>query len=509
MKRNYLTHRALLIVSLLLSSLSYGQLTNSSHYIRSTPPTGTNTGYEFKLLDLREPNGADAFYSYFWWFGDNGFSFDSNPTHSFSVTNQATTVHAFITENYGTGGPPPIFVTTEITPHPATTTTEEVLPGGQSIFMQNFRDPVAEDTMYFIITYKNPMASPTSGEVKFSCDPSATILGAMITEYPSFRPNNEVYDGNHSWTFSNLESNLEQSILIPVKIGENSTGNLSFSAELWLDLEQQNSEESAFKGMRQIEKPDQQFNKDAPEISYGLEEGSEITPSVKYDESGMQLTVANSHDPNKISQASNAHNDCHYGGKSILYTIDFENIGDGATRYVSVVAHLDEDLNINTIRDLIPPRQYHFGYPIIERTLAGPDGPQYGIFYEIDEVNHEFKIEFNGLQLKSPKDPTCKNIQETQGSISFTIDVNDGYVFGPPIESSATIVFDKNDPIHTGIAYTRCQQDSLVNDQTVLPPFSSETNTLFDCWRCWVAIFLAVLLILLFILYLRKRSKKS
>lgn len=495
MNKKHLLRTTLYIVFFFLSKTTHAQ------YISITEPSGNESAYKFELFRLRPP-ARTAFYTHFWWFGDNGFSFDSIAYHSFSRSTQCQ-VFALTTENYGTGGAPPRYADTTFTPNEDVVPTPEILENGQYLRLQHYRGAVPGDTMYIILTYKNPTDYYARGRITLSLPPSTAILSDMISEFrASFNPNGEVQSGN-TWNFDYLPANAERSILIPVRIDEDAEINeeLSFSAQLWIDGA------SNLKMVRQI-----LGTASGEEII--LTEGGTTNDSLSNGEPianyPLAITVANSHDPNKIVESSNAHNDCLYGGKTIEYTVHFQNVGDGPTHFVSVAVHLDDDVDMNTIRDIIGPIEYN-GRPVRRDAILGHYRRSYGPVYNIDEARRILFFEFHDLQLRSPLSDSTMNLDFTQSFVKFKIDVNEGYEFGPPIKAQATIIFDENAPINTGIAYTFCNQP-IITHQDGAPYPSGNTNddgAWYNSLCCWLSIILALLLLILIIICLRRRKKKD
>ena len=418
------------------------------------------------------PLAPGAHYTYLWWFGDNGYSFEETPRRSFLRSNETLEVFAGPTENYGTGGPPPAYTTSNIHPTVHLTINEEIMDDGEYVHIQHYRNAVPEDTMYLIITYAGIQNQTLyNARLKLLADPDVIILSDMIQGFPSFTPNNEFYNGYDTWHLRNLTGEQERSILVPVKVNSTERSDVSFSAELFTSEPEEKHSETLFY------------------------------------EAACNVPVAESHDPNMMVERSNAKNDCHYGGKTIEYTVHFENIGEGATHYVSVVAHLDEDLNMSTIRSILAPKEYG-NTSVVESTLNHGYKRSQGPIYKIDTAAHKIYFEFNDLQLKSPHE--TNNLRETRSSVTFTIDVNEGYVFGPPITSYSTIVFDTNDPMDTDTAYTSCRNPDFTTSIVMSSCENSQSNGYWGLSLCcWLAILLAVLLLITILTYLKRRRSTN
>ena len=76
--------------------------------------------------------------------------------------------------------------------------------------------------------------------------------------------------------------------------------------------------------------------------------------------------------------------------------------------------------------------------------------------YYINHNDRTITFEFQDLKLFGTGDPLLQNLNLSKSSVSFTIDAKPDYVFGPPIISYSTIVFDENDALVTDTVFTQC-----------------------------------------------------
>ncbi|MEM9023425.1 MAG: hypothetical protein AAGB22_06770, partial [Bacteroidota bacterium] len=53
-----------------------------------------------QIFPTPTPQGGGTSFSYFWWFGDNYFSFGAAPTHRYRAGFGSHAVYAALTENY-------------------------------------------------------------------------------------------------------------------------------------------------------------------------------------------------------------------------------------------------------------------------------------------------------------------------------------------------------------------------------------------------------------------------
>ena len=100
------------------------------------------------LLSQYPLDNSEAFYSYFWSFGDGHYSFEANPSHIYSK-NDLVDVMMIATPRYSTTLPPPAIF------------SPEVVKGGNpnytdpSPILSLDREPRPEFTSLAIVNYKN------------------------------------------------------------------------------------------------------------------------------------------------------------------------------------------------------------------------------------------------------------------------------------------------------------------------------------------------------------------
>src|SRR5690625_3565427 len=116
--------------------------------------------FDSHLRSLRQIAGApEAFYTYFWEFGDGGFSFNENPRHIYADSGEYT-VRLFATNNYDDGRPPPtrpvlVRATTGGTPE-NTSQHSGFFNEDNRLQLKVNRQPRPDEDMICIIGYRNP-----------------------------------------------------------------------------------------------------------------------------------------------------------------------------------------------------------------------------------------------------------------------------------------------------------------------------------------------------------------
>ncbi len=404
---------------------------------RVTTPSGTDTiqgtlssgGRNiFEVLPLN-PSQTGAYFSHLWWSGDNDFSFMEVSEHVHKDTKGNPTfpkvkMTDITTENYGTGGPPPL--TYSFTTDIGNTSSRQVLRQGEYIYVQNYRNAVIGDVMYLIVSYGNSTRFPLSGTLKFDLGRHAQIDNGILNDHPHFLSNGERWDANRDeCSFRDLGVGEERSILVPVRILRNEEDKL----EMRVDLFKGNSQENA-----------NQLGQDYFAIS----------PS-----------VAHSHDPNLMLQHSTAQNECDYRNGKIHYTVKFQNEGTGPTRYVRVECQLDNKVNLNSISGITFPDFYSSHN---SGNIAGQLDTGAGAVFHIDHTNRVITFEMHDLKLETINDPNLTNLELARDQIEFDILVKSNYVFGPATVAVSEIFFDRNDSIETNEVQTVCGDPLEINN---------------------------------------------
>jgi len=445
--------KVILFSFLLISGAVVAQQQNTTpsntDYIHCNFSVGGGSANEFSFVPLNAlPVGAHN--SHLWWSGDNEFSFAPTPIHTHPKSSIGVPYSAkmtdIVTENYGNGGPPPLtytFLTRGDSKIPRT-----VLNPGQSIYMQNYRNAVIGDTMYLIVSYGNFASGVTSGRIKLDVGGYAEILDAMLTSPTTrhFLPNDEQWDaGLDEFTFSDVRTGEERSVLIPVRILLNDEDTL----EMRVDL----------------------FN--------GYQEKHQNRLGLDY--FAISASVAHSHDPNLMLESSDARNECDYRNGTIHYTVKFQNVGDAATKYVRVETSLDDKVDMNQISGIELPDVFNQQYATTG-VVGGHDLGGGAIVY-IDRVNRKIIFEMHDLALRGTGQSNVTDLELTRDQVEFDIKVKSNYVFGPATVASSLIFFDENDPIETNSVATQCG-DPL--PESLGGGFQKVEPTVWDKWKWYI-----------------------
>lgn len=420
MKRNDLI-KAICFSILLISDSVNSQVTTPTWADAINCVQNSNGQNDFEVLPLT-PSQTGAYYSHLWWSGDNSFSFLEVPQHIHKSSGgnpnfPKVKMSAITTENYGTGGPPPLTYT--FTTDIGNASPRIVLPQGMNIYMQTYRNAVINDTMYLIVSYGNPTSSILSGKLRFNVGSHARISNGTLSAHPHFFSNGERWNpSTNECTFSDLRVGEERSILIPVKILQNEEDVL----DMTVDFFKENNNEVA-------------------------------NPIEGVDFFMISAAVAYSHDPNQMIENSDANNQCDYRNGKIHYTVKFQNEGEGRTSYVRVECQLDDKVDLNSITGIEFPDTYSTNR--LGAIIGGYEQHQ-GAIYSIDRTNRKIVFEMHDLVLQGTGDADLTNLELSRDQVEFDIRVKSNYVFGPATIAQSLIFFDRNRPIETNAVETVC-----------------------------------------------------
>jgi|GEM_PF-1997472 len=415
----------------------------------------TQTGYvEHTVDNLADPTPSPpGFYTQFWWFGDNYFCFNPEPKHIYASGFGGNDVCAIHTPTYSTGGPPPLAAPAPGGQGGTTTNPQPILAPSESLRIQGYRNAVPDDTLYLIITYAAPqIGTNTVGfvDVEIAAPFDQHLSYDPAISNASFTPNQEVKSPYElKWNMHHSSNGNDRSFVIPLKVNQSIEPFIGQTVPITANL----------------------FYDDGTSVYKTLD-----------------LNISASHDPNSMYPSITYDDDCVMGGDTIIYRVNFQNIGDGPTGYVGVEVNLDPHLDISTFQEL----GFHMPLP----QCNGSNKP----CYEIDRNASQNKVTFhlNGVELEGLQSDTCTNIENTKGWLEFRIQVENNYHLGDDIVCQSEIVFDDNESMLTNEAITTCDEDLKVTEPDPTPVS-----------KCCYYLLLVIVFLLLVIAALLLRNRKQ
>jgi hypothetical protein len=452
-----LPKKAILLIILMLAMMliAIGQRIDTSAI--NFQLTNNQANFSSVLRPLQQIAGApDAFYSYYWEFGDGQFSFEEKPKHFYRDTGLFN-ARLFATNNYDDGKPPPL------KPRPVKVKSKgnmnianknpTFFKQGGAIEMRVNAMPRPDEDMVLIIGYRNEKES-------------APMTGSMVLFYNErqFRKNN--FDLSEERTY-NKEQRISLSNIVAYEPDQNSAMNLlsgpnvSFQnespgyyggnlAEL-IAAKQKIFRQNQSWRFNNLEKGGEKYFfitlHTTPEMIKDTNAVVELSgmfipdnPALGIEEYTIELQIVASHDPNRMMLKNRRLNYRFTGKKKEMdYTVRFQNTGKGPARDASVVISVPAMMDANSI-EIID----YYPKPVFCRTIIRSRQSCFDTIIHKDSIYFYFyNIYLPGLRQQGFNDP-----DSTIGFIKYRMHFNKE-LKKLPFESNAAIIFDNNKPIYT------------------------------------------------------------
>ena len=449
----------LLVLMQTMMIIAMGQKADSSSAI-SVQLKNNIADFNAKLRPLQQVAGApEAFYSYFWEFGDGHFSFEENPKHAYKDTGTFE-ARLFATNNYDDGKPPPL------KPKPvkvrsknnniARETNPSFFKQGGAIEMKVNCMPRADEDMVLIIGYRNEQVN-------------APMNGSMILFYNErqFRKNNFEISQERMYNKEARSTLNAITAFVPteeIKESRSLAGpNASFSNaspdffgrklnELIASKQKQFRQNNVWRFSDLGAGEEKYFFltlHTTPEMIKDTNAVVELTgmfipddPAASIEEYTLELQIVSSHDPNRLMLKNRRMNYRFTGKKKEMnYTVRFQNTGKGPSRQVTIAVAVPPMLDARSIEilDFYPKCVFCKTIGIISTRQSCID-----TIIRKDSIFFIFNnIYLQGLRQKGMTDP-----DSTVGFVKYRMHFSNE-LKKLPFQSNAGIVFDNNKPVYT------------------------------------------------------------
>ncbi|MCD0488148.1 PKD domain-containing protein [Pedobacter sp. MC2016-14] len=455
----------LLIAVLCISSNLQAQIIPSDTVpatVVYTPESGA-TRFGAQLRALRPIAGAPApFYTYFWEFGDGGFSFEKDPLHSY-LDSGSYLARLFATNNYDDGKRPPT------RPKPVSVgkpgkrllAAAPLFKTGTSLMLKNNCMPKPGDDMMIVLGYRNKPENHLTAL-------NGTV--AILYNDKEFDKNNFELAASRTYnkenkadlsSFTKLAGfNRNEKKLNPVFFAS-ATPGLSLSqlqqmmADAAVPVQEQlknfkSSEAWKFENLKVNEEHFIFLHfKTTPEMLKDTNATVRLTALFLPDDALMEkefftieLQIVASHDPNKMSIRQSRMNYRLTGkNRELTYKVRFQNTGKGPAKKIDVGVSLSEVFDPASIKIV----QSKPEVPLCKGAYANQSC--------LDTVTRLDSIHFifRNIYLPGTQQEGVNDADSTMGFISYKIKFKEK----PqklPIRTGAAIIFDKNEPIYTNRA---------------------------------------------------------
>ena len=448
----------LLLLMQTMIFIAMGQRIDSSAANINLQLTNNQASFSSSLRPLQQIAGApEAFYSYYWEFGDGQFSFEEKPKHIYRDTGLFN-ARLFATNNYDDGKPPPlkpkpVKVRTKNNANMANRNPSFFKQGG-AIEMRVNAMPRPDEDMVLIIGYRNEKET-------------AGMNGSMILFYNERQFKKDNFSLSEERTYNNEQKTALSNIMAYVPNNQdlamnNLAGPNAFTEEesvgyyggnlaALVAAKQKIFRQNQSWRFNNLEKGGEKYFfitlHTTPEMIKDTNAVVELTgmfvpdnPALDIEEYTMELQIVASHDPNRMMLKNRRLNYRFTGKKKeMTYTVRFQNTGKGPARQASVAVSVPSMMDAGSVEMLD-------WYPkaVVSNSGLRPTQSCLDTIIHKDSIYFVFKnIYLPGLRQQGFSDP-----DSTMGFIKYRLHFNKK-LKKLPFVSNAAIVFDNNKPIYT------------------------------------------------------------
>ena len=398
-----------------------------------------------------------ASYSYFWEMGDGNYSKEATPKHVYKKKGEYK-VNLSVTNNYDNGKPPKTRPKMVAINEIINTQFSEIASLHDTIQYKivNNREPVPDEEMVVVVSYKNPLNYVANGKLYFFYNDAAFKNDnfELLETRTHFEEKEVIEDG---FACSNEVNNAYENIASTISIP---TFKNSFSTEENLDLTLLESK-TLFRNVKILEFDNMNANetrnmfftfKTTPEMikdtSATVKMRGVYVPDRNYKnhkKKTLEMEIVTSHDPNKMSSNAAFMNYRLVRFKKINFKTRFQNDGEGPARTIRLETDIPDMFDKKTLQ-------------IVDSYPKCPICPkEKNVTYScLDTIVKQKQIHFTFKNIYLPGS-TQKNVTEkdsTKGFVKYTMKFNKDF-HKQNTRSKTAIIFDKNEPVITNYATTR------------------------------------------------------
>ncbi len=452
----------------LLPLLSFGQILMNDTIPRVAPISydiqGNQLIYKAAMPALNQIAGApNAFYTYYWEFGDGNYSFKSNPIHFYKKPGTYT-ANLWATNNYDNGKPPasrPISVTVSEVSDEASIASSSPFTEDEDVLLKRNREPIPDQDMVFITSYKNTNDYVSSGklylfynDVQFKNN-NFTIEDTRMHHGERIVPSEAISDVLPENDIHTLLASLSPSILknrtlfvqdttkrrnFPLTLEESKALYRNYQV-IAFDNMQPGEERTIFRTLRTTP----EMIKDTSAI---VTLRSVYLPDENFDNHTVkdtEMEIVTSHDPNKMSSNGWLMNYRFVRFKRLKFKVRFQNNGEGPANTIKLEVDTPEMFDKSTLRidGMYPkcpicPKEKEVNYSCLDTILQ----------------KDKIIFRFNRIYLPGSEQKNVAEIDSTKGFVKYSMKFGKDF-HKKKTKSRTAIYFDKNEPIITNYATTR------------------------------------------------------
>lgn len=427
--------------------IDYKKNENAVQFSPKTPPLNQIAG------------APKAFYSHYWEFGDGQYSKAEKPQHSYKKAGEYE-VKLWTTNNYDTGKPP-VARPKKIKIEKDATAYNEEASMTEDFSLQRNREPMPEEDIVVIMSYKNAKNYSTNGK-----------LYLFYNEEKYKDDNFELVETRLHHNEKNVSH--EDAVVLSNQIDENNSYYASAEKQLFQlssriqdTTDKKNLELTLAEAKASYKKSSTlEFNNMKPNEERNIFYTFKTTPEMLKDTSAiisirgvyvpddnyknhkvktMEMEIVTSHDPNKMSSNATFLNYRLVRFKRPKFKIKFQNNGEGPAKTIRLETDIPDMFDKSTIRveDMYPkckicPKEKEVRYSCLDTTYTGKQA----IFT------------FKNIYLPGSEQKNVKEYDSTKGFVKYSLKFAKDF-HKKKTKSRTAIIFDKNDPIITNYSTTR------------------------------------------------------
>src|SRR5690554_5620825 len=430
---------------------------------------GNQVEFNPQMPPLNQVAGAPkAFYTYYWEFGDGNFSFKEKPKHNYKKKGEFT-ARLWSTNNYDNGKPPTsrpetIKIESNLDKASSNISSEnepDIFQEDEHLIIKTNRDPLPNQEMVLITSYKNTKNYTTSGSIylfyndnhfkndNFIIEDTRLHHGEnIITEQPTFASQTEnnpslyflANKNNQTISRHIVSQDTTRRLVLPVTLEESK--NLYRNHQL---IEFHNMQPGEERHIFRTLKTTPEMIKDTSAI---VTLRTIYVPDNNYDNHTVkdtELEIVSSHDPNKMSSNGTLMNFRLAKNRKINFKTKFQNDGEGPANTIRLETEISELFDKNTleVKDRYPecpicPKEEEVNYSCLDTII------------EKDKIIFTFK----NVHLPGTAQKNVTDRDSTKGFVKFSLRFGDD-LYKKKTRNRTAIYFDKNDPVITNYSTTR------------------------------------------------------
>ena len=408
--------------------------------------------------ELKQTAGAPkAYYSYFWEFGDGTYSKEKEPKHTYKSKGDYE-VKLWVTNHYDSGKAPatrPKKVSVLQTEN----TYNVVASMEEDLELHTNRDPVPEEEMVLVMSYKNAKEYVTNGRLY------------LFYNERKYKNNNFELSDFRTYNNEYLATEEEAALGYAKEVNDNPILYSSLNTE---DIGYQQEQDSTKTDLLKTIKESKEYYKGWHIFDFDAMNPSEernlfftlkTPPEMLKDTSAIisirgvyvpdrnfknhkvkekEMEIVTSHDPNKMSSNGTILNYRFTKFKTLKYKIQFQNDGEGPAKTIRLETDIPEMLDTATLKVLDM-------YPKVE---ICPKEPVTYSCLDTTFTKTQAVFTFKNIYLPGTSQKGVKEKDSTKGFVKYSIKFGKDFHKKKTISKTA-IIFDKNAPIITNRSTTR------------------------------------------------------